>query len=59
MTLFWILIVTILLILSLDQLIERMYQYEKKTHLVTPEKYKILFEEIRIPSVKDSQLYGW
>lgn len=59
MTFFWILFVPILLIFSIDQLIDRMYRYEKKTHLVTPEKYKILFDEIRIPSVKDTQLYGW
>jgi pimeloyl-ACP methyl ester carboxylesterase len=59
MTFFWILIVLLLLIFSIDQLIERMYQYEKKPHLVTPDKHKIGFEEIHIPSVKDSQLFGW
>jgi pimeloyl-ACP methyl ester carboxylesterase len=59
MTFFWILIVLLLLIFSIDQLIERMYQYEKKPHFVTPDKHKIGFEEIHIPSVKDSQLFGW
>ncbi len=59
MTFFWIFIVLILLIISIDQLIERMYRYEKKIHHVTPEKYKLSYDEIRIPSVKDSQLYGW
>jgi len=59
MTFFWILIILILLIFSIDQLIERMYQYKIEPHRVTPEKYKILFDEIHIPSVKDTQLYCW
>lgn len=59
MTFFWILIIPILLIFSIDQLIERMYRYEIEIHRVTPEKYKIRFDEIHIPSVKDTQLYGW
>ncbi|RLD08827.1 MAG: hypothetical protein DRI65_00990 [Chloroflexota bacterium] len=59
MTFFWIIITPLLLIFSIDQLIERMYRYEKKIHHVTPEKYKLSYDEIRIPSVKDSQLYGW
>lgn len=59
MIFFWIIILLILLIFSIDQLIERMYRYEIKTHHVTPEKFEITFDEIRIPSVKDSQIYGW
>lgn len=59
MAVFWILIVPLLLIFSIDQLIERMYRYEIKTHHITPEKFEIPFKEIRIPSVKDSQLYSW
>ncbi len=59
MTLFWILIVTILLIFSIDQLIEHLYRYEKKTHSVSPDKYKIPFDEILIPAGKDTQLYSW
>ncbi len=59
MTYFWIIIALILFIFSADMLIERMYRYEIKTHRITPKKFKIPFEEIHIPSVKDSQLYGW
>ncbi len=59
MAFFWILLVPLLLIFSIDQLIERMYRYEIKTHHITPEEFEIPFEEIHIPSVKDSQLYGW
>ena len=59
MTFLWISIVLLLLIFSMDQLIEKMYRYEKKPHLATPEEHKIRFEEIHIPSVKDSQLYSW
>ena len=59
MTFFWIIITLLLLIFSIDQLIERMYRYEKKIHHITPEKYKIPYDEVLIPSAKDSQLYGW
>ena len=59
MTFFWILIIPLLLIFSIDQLIEHMYRYEKKTHSVSPDKFKIPFDEILIPAGKDSPLYGW
>ncbi len=59
MTALWISLLLLLLIISMDQLINKMYRYEKKPHLVTPEDHKILFNEINIPSVKDLQLYGW
>ncbi len=59
MTVLWILIVLILLIFSMDQLVEKMYQYEIKLHRITPRKFKIQFEEISIPSVNNAQLYGW
>jgi pimeloyl-ACP methyl ester carboxylesterase len=57
--LFWVIVIFIILILSLDQLIERIYRYEKKKHRTTPSKFQIPFDEIYIPGVKDTQLYGW
>jgi len=59
MTLFWLSLLLLLLIFSMDQLINKMYRYEKKPHLITPEEHNIGFEEILIPSNKNSQLYGW
>ncbi|MCD6425005.1 MAG: hypothetical protein J7L35_05825, partial [Anaerolineales bacterium] len=59
MTLFWLSLLLLLLIFSMDQLINKMYRYEKKPHRVTPEKHDIDFEEILIPINKNSQLYGW
>ena len=59
MTFFWILIVLIVLIFSLDHFIERVYRYERKKHTITPEKYKIPFEEVHIPGANGSRLYGW
>jgi len=55
----WILLVIILLIVALDQLIERMYHYERKLHHITPGKYNLPFDEIRIPAAKGGQLYAW
>jgi len=55
----WILFILFLLIFSMDQLIAKMYQYDKKPHQITPKKFKIQFEEINIPSVNNSQLYSW
>jgi len=55
----WISIVVIILVFSLDQLIERMYRYEKKKHRSTPEKYQIPFDEVRIPASGDAYRYGW
>ncbi len=48
-----------LLLVALDQLVERMYRYEKKTSQVTPQKYDIPFDEIQIPAKSGAQLYGW
>jgi len=59
MIFFWILIALILLITALDQFIERMYRYEIKKHSITPETHGFAFDEIHIPGVKNSQLYGW
>lgn len=59
MVFFWILVLIIILIFSLDQLVARMYRYEAKTNPVTPEKYQIPFEEVTIPGTKDALLYGW
>jgi len=55
----WISIVVIILVFSLNQLIERMYRYEKEKHRNTPEKYQIPFDELRIPASVDAYLYGW
>jgi len=59
MTVIWILIILILFVLSLDQLVARMYKYEIKPHSITPKRYGIPFKEIQISSVNDSQLYSW
>ena len=59
MTLFWLSLFLLLLIISMDQLINKMYRYEKKPHLITPEEHNIPFEEILIPTNKNSQLYSW
>lgn len=59
MTYFWIIIAIILIVFSLDQLIERMYRYEIKKNHKTPEKHNIAFEEVDIPGEKDTHLYGW
>ena len=55
----YIFIFCILLVVSLDRFIERMYRYELKKHRLTPEKHQIAFDVVRISSVKDAQLYGW
>jgi len=55
----WILAIIVLLIFALDQLVERMYRYEKKTSQITPQKYDIPFEEILIPAKDGGQLHGW
>ncbi len=55
----WIFIIGLILVFSLDQLIGRMYRYERKKHRSTPEKYQIAFNVVCIPGVKDAQLYGW
>lgn len=54
-----VIIVLILFILSMDRLIEKMYRNERKTHHLTPEKYKIRFEENYISDDQGSQLYSW
>jgi pimeloyl-ACP methyl ester carboxylesterase len=59
MTFIWILAIIVLLIFALDQLVERMYRYEKKTSQVTPQKYDIPFDEIHIPAKDGTQLHGW
>lgn len=55
----WILVIGVVLIFSLDQLIERIYRLESKKHRSTPEKFNIDFEQVYIPGVKDAQLYSW
>jgi pimeloyl-ACP methyl ester carboxylesterase len=55
----YIFIFCILLVFSLDHLIERMYRYELRKHRITPEKHQIAFEVVQIPSIKDTHLYGW
>jgi pimeloyl-ACP methyl ester carboxylesterase len=55
----WILIIFIILVLILDRLVERMYRHDMKKHSNTPAKFQIAFDEIYIPSVQDTQLYGW
>lgn len=59
MILIWILVIFVLVILLLDQLIERMYRNEKKSSQITPQKYDIPFDEIHIPAKSGAQLYGW
>jgi len=55
----WILIICIIMVFSLDQLIERMYRLESKKHRSTPEKFNIEFEQVYIPGQNDAQIYGW
>jgi len=55
----WILIAFIILVFFFDQLIGRMYRYEKKKHSSTPEKYQIPFDEVRIPASGEAYRYGW
>ncbi|MEW6287596.1 MAG: alpha/beta fold hydrolase [Chloroflexota bacterium] len=43
----------------LDALIDRMYAYNIEPHRLTPEKYGIPFDEVRIPAVDGGALYGW
>ncbi|OQY12189.1 MAG: hypothetical protein B6I30_05320 [Desulfobacteraceae bacterium 4572_187] len=59
MTFLWILLSLITIILFIDQLIERMYRYEKKKHRSTPEIYQIPFEDVCIPVPAGGELYGW
>lgn len=49
----------ILFVISLDYVINKMYQNKKRIHHITPEKLNILFEEVQISVGKESQLYGW
>jgi pimeloyl-ACP methyl ester carboxylesterase len=59
MILIWILAIIVLLIFALDQLVERMYRYEITSAQVTPQKYDIPFDEIRIPAKDGEQLHSW
>lgn len=43
----------------LDALIDRMYAYNIEPHRLTPEKYGIPFEEVRIPASDGGALYSW
>lgn len=43
----------------LDALIDRMYAYKIEPHHITPEKYGIPFDEVRIPASDGGALYGW
>jgi uncharacterized protein len=43
----------------LDALIDRMYAYKIEPHRLTPEKYGISFDEVRIPAADGGALYGW
>lgn len=54
-----ILAVLVLLLILFDRAIKQMYQNKKETHQVTPGKFNIPFEEVRIPIGKSGQLYGW
>ena len=58
MIFFWIFVIVIILIFSLDQLIERMVRCDVKTLRITPEKHQITFDEVLVPGVKQAQLYG-
>ncbi len=43
----------------LDALIDRMYAYTIEPHRLTPEKYGVPFDEVRIPASDGGSLYGW
>jgi pimeloyl-ACP methyl ester carboxylesterase len=55
----WILIISVLLIIAFDQLVERVYRCEKKTSQITPLQFDIPFDEILIPAKNSGQLSGW
>ena len=54
-----ILIAIIIFVILLDRFIARMYRNPQKSHQATPTKYNIAYEEICIPLLNRSQLYGW
>jgi pimeloyl-ACP methyl ester carboxylesterase len=59
MILIWIFVIAILFLFAFDQLVERMYRYEKKSALITPKKYDIPFDEVLIPAKDGGQLHAW
>ena len=54
-----ILIAIIIFVILLDRFIARMYRNPQKSHQATPTEYNIAYEEICIPLLNRSQLYGW
>jgi pimeloyl-ACP methyl ester carboxylesterase len=58
----WIILPLILiaaLIFGLDMLIGRMYRYDRQVPRVTPAKFDLPFDEIRIPMAGDAYLAAW
>jgi pimeloyl-ACP methyl ester carboxylesterase len=49
----------IAIVVAMDLTIKRAYRYRKKPHDTTPAAFGIPFEEIRIPTANNRQLYGW
>ncbi len=42
-----------------DSLIDRMYKYKIEPHRITPGKYGLPFDEVKIPATDGAHLYGW
>jgi len=59
MNLLWFLLPLGMLLLAMDQALQRMYAYHIQPHRKTPQDYGIPFEELRIPTEKGKTLYGW
>jgi len=59
MTFAGILLALILVALSFDLLIRRVFRFPKASHKVTPERAGISFEEVRFPTRKGRDLFGW
>lgn len=59
MTAVVILLVAIVIVVSMDLTIKRVYKYDKKPHETNPAEFGIPYKEVQIPTRNTRQLYGW
>ena len=59
MTAVWIIAGVIALIARIDLWVKLVYRYPKRPHATTPGEFGIPFEEVRFPTRRNRQLYGW
>ncbi|MFQ5582818.1 MAG: alpha/beta hydrolase [Calditrichia bacterium] len=59
MTWIWAILILMAIILLFDIWIKKVYSYPKRQHRTTPEEFGIPFEEVRFPTEKQLDLYGW